>query len=139
MSAEYKPIPAADRARRSGGRTSPWMKWLLLLLVIAVLWMAFGQALVERVTDAGKPVVKTARVEQRSAGQVAAAVGASSNGYIVAKKRAALSADTPGRIVEMNVEEGSVVKEGQVVARLYSDEYAANLRRAQADVATAQA
>jgi HlyD family secretion protein len=139
MSAEYKPIPAADRARRSGGRTSPWMKWLLLLLAIAVLWMAFGQALVERVTDAGKPVVKTARVEQRSAGQVAAAVGASSNGYIVAKKRAALSADTPGRIVEMNVEEGSVVKEGQVVARLYSDEYAANLRRAQADVATAQA
>src|SRR5262249_2562390 len=64
--------------------------------------------------------------------------GTSSNGYIVAKTRAALSADTPGRIVQMNVQEGSVVKKGDVVAKLYSDEYAAFLRRAEADLALAQ-
>lgn len=139
MSVEYKPIPPSERARRSGGRGPAWMKWVLLLLALAVAWLAFGRDLAGKFAEAGRPLVKTARVEQRSAGQVAAALGASANGYIVAKKRAALSADTPGRIVEMNVEEGSVVKQGQVVARLYSDEYAANLRRAQADHATAQA
>lgn len=139
MSAEYKPIPPSERARRSGGRGPAWMKWALLLLALATAWLAFGRDIAGKFADAGRPVVKTARVEQRSAGQVAAALGASANGYIVAKKRAALSADTPGRIVEMNAEEGSVVKQGQVVARLYSDEYAANLRRAQADHATAQA
>jgi RND family efflux transporter MFP subunit len=58
---------------------------------------------------------------------------------VVAKTRAALSADTPGRIVAMNVEEGSVVRKGDVVARLYSDEYAALLRRAEADLVLAKA
>ncbi|MEM8713549.1 MAG: HlyD family efflux transporter periplasmic adaptor subunit, partial [Planctomycetota bacterium] len=48
---------------------------------------------------------------------------------------AALSADTPGRIVELNVEEGSVVAKGDVVARLFADEVEASLRRAEADLA----
>ncbi|MBK7644823.1 MAG: ATP-binding cassette domain-containing protein [Planctomycetes bacterium] len=56
----------------------------------------------------------------------------------MARTRAALSADTPGRIVELNVTEGSVVKKGDVVARLYADEYRAALEHAQAGVTLAQ-
>src|SRR4029078_10015307 len=74
-----------------------------------------------------------------NAASVAAVTGTSANGYIIARTRAALSADTPGRVVAMNVEEGSTVKKGDVVARLYSDEYAANLARAGADVTVAEA
>ena len=83
--------------------------------------------------------VRVQRVSKRSgAAAAASSAGASANGYIVAKTRAALSADTPGRIVEMNVQEGSVVKKGDVVARLYSDEYRANLQHALADIALAE-
>ena len=139
MSAEYMPIPAADRSRRGSKQSPAWVKWAFLLLVLAVAWLAFGEGIVQRAAEAGRPLVKTARAEQRSAGQVAAALGASANGYIVAKKRAALSADAPGRIVEMNVEEGSVVEAGQIVARLYADEHAANLRRAEAEVEASRA
>src|SRR5262249_48606481 len=57
------------------------------------------------------------------------------NGYVVADRRAALSADTPGRIVELNVREGSLVKKGDVVARLYADEFRAALERAKAELA----
>jgi RND family efflux transporter MFP subunit len=61
------------------------------------------------------------------------------NGYVVAARRAALSADTPGRIVALEVTEGTVVKQGEVVARLYADEFEAALRRAEADVTAARA
>ena len=50
----------------------------------------------------------------------------------MARTRAALSADAPGRLVEMNVVEGSYVREGDVVARLYYAEHEAALSRAQA-------
>ncbi len=56
----------------------------------------------------------------------------------MAARRAALSADTPGRIVELNVTEGSRVKKGDLVARLYADEYAAALRRAEAELVAAR-
>jgi len=79
------------------------------------------------------------RVEKSHPAAVGAVRGMAANGYVVAARRAALSADTPGRIVELNVTEGSVVKQGDVVARLYSDEYAAAARRAEADLTAAQA
>jgi HlyD family secretion protein len=64
--------------------------------------------------------------------------GTAANGYVVAARRAALSSDVPGRIVEMAVREGSVVKRGDIVARLFADEYRAALARACADLTTAE-
>ena len=64
--------------------------------------------------------------------------GVAANGYIVARNRAALSADTPGRVVELNVEEGSIVREGDVVARLFADEFEAAVQAAAADVEVAR-
>ncbi len=121
-----------DAGARPKRRTRPgWLKWVVLLAIVAVVAFLFR----DRLAEVGVPVVKVERVTERSASAVAAATGASANGYIVARTRAALSADTPGRIVELNVTEGSVVKKGDVVARLFADEYAAAVRRAEADVA----
>lgn len=128
--------PSSKRAR--GRRTSGWIKLVIVLAVVGVLVFVFRAKLTDTIGSFGLPTVKTERVVERNAATVAAATGTSSNGYIVAKTRAALSADTPGRIVEMNVQEGSVVKKGDVVARLYADEYAANLRRAEADIEVAK-
>jgi len=79
-------------------------------------------------------------VIQRGILGVAPPVGSTAaNGYIVARRRAALSADTPGRIVELAVTEGSVVRKGELVARLYSDELEASLRGAEAEVVAGEA
>jgi len=127
---------SSSRARR---RRSPWLKrGIIAVVVFGLLWL-FRQPLIgayERLTLPEVDVVVAVKTDPR---QAAALSGVAANGYVVAARRAALSADTPGRIVAMNVEEGSVVKAGDVVARLYSKEYAAALRRAEADLSVAEA
>ena len=73
------------------------------------------------------------KVRRQTPAARASLSGGASNGYIVARTRAALSADTPGRLVEMNVAEGSYVTTGTAVARLYHEEHEASLARAEAD------
>ena len=132
-------IERTEPARRARSGVSPWVGRAVLLLAVAGLVWLFRDPLTGFLDRIRLPEVKTLRVTKTNPAAAASAVGASANGYIVAKTRAALSADTPGRIVELNVQEGSVVKKGDIVARLYSDEYAANLRRAEADLALANA
>jgi RND family efflux transporter MFP subunit len=128
-----------DATRRRAVRRSPWIGRLVALFVLGGLAWIFSGPILGFVDRVRLPEVRTLRVLKTNPAVAATVRGASSNGYIVAKTRAALSADTPGRIVQMNVEEGSVVRKGDVVARLYSDEYAAYLRRAEADLSLAEA
>ena len=85
------------------------------------------------------PEVEVETIIKRSPAAAGAVSGAAANGYIVARTRAALSADTPGKIIELNVQEGQAVEKGFIVARLYDKEYAASLRRAEADVQASRA
>lgn len=111
---------------------------VVLAIGVALVWL-FREPLMRNVDRVRLESVRTLVVQKTSALAASAVSGTAANGYIVAARRAALSADTPGRIVEMNVTEGTVVKQGQVIARLYSDEYAAALRRAEADLVAQQA
>jgi RND family efflux transporter MFP subunit len=61
------------------------------------------------------------------------------SGYVVARRQAVVSAKIQGRLTELRVEEGSAVKEGQLIARLESDDFAARVQQAEAGVARAQA
>jgi len=45
----------------------------------------------------------------------------SMGGYVAARKKATVGAVVSGRLVELNVDEGDMVKEGQVIARIESD------------------
>lgn len=121
----------ARRRRRRGG-----LGWIVVLAVAAIALWLFRAPLVRTLDGWRLTHVRTLRVVATSPAAAAAVSGTAANGYVVARTRAALSADTPGRIVELNVSEGSVVKQGDVVARLYFDEVEAALRAAQADVAT---
>src|SRR5271166_4839345 len=56
-----------------------------------------------------------------------------SNGRIEATQ-VDVSSKYPGRLAEVTVEEGSSVKQGEVIARISSPEYEAQLRAAQASV-----
>src|SRR5882672_7577952 len=75
--------------------------------------------------------VETATAQEASGSASAAVLDAS--GYVVARRLATVSSKVTGKVVEVKVEEGMVVKEGQVLARLDD-----SLNRAQFEVATRQ-
>lgn len=126
--------PTAPRKHASGGA----LRWFLLLGLAAAVWVTWPMlsSFLDRMR---LPTVKVLQVTEAAPAAAASARGTAANGYVIAARRAALSSDVPGRIVEMLVREGSVVKQGDVVARLFADEYAAALRRAAAENAASQA
>ena len=118
-------------------RNSPWPVRIGILSVLAgaawVLWPMASNFL----DQMRLPIVRTFRVQEVAASAAAAVRGTAANGYVVAARRAALSSDVPGRIVALNVTEGSVVKQGDIVARLFSDEYRAALQQSEAALLSA--
>lgn len=119
--------------RRRKARSRPWLGRVIALLIVGGLLWLFWSPVGAWIDSVRLPEVQVLRVSRSDAASVGAARGAAANGYITAARRAALSADTPGRIVEMLVTEGSVVRAGDVVARLYSDDYRAAVERARAE------
>jgi len=68
------------------------------------------------------------------------------SGYVVAQRKAAMASKITGRIIELNVEEGSRIKKGDVIARLENndvtaarDQAAANVKASQANLLSAKA
>ncbi len=127
-----------DRAAAPPRRRSPWPLRLTMLAALGCALWLFQPTVAAFVDRVRLPAVRVAMVTEAAPAAAAAIRGAAANGYIVAARRAALSSDVPGRIVELAVKEGSVVKKGDVVARLFADEFRAALQRAEADVATAE-
>ncbi|MBL4849962.1 MAG: efflux RND transporter periplasmic adaptor subunit [Planctomycetes bacterium] len=129
-----------SRARRrpEGGGFGRVVGIALLVASAGLLWVLRAPAL--RMLDRIRlPVVRTVKVTRSDPAAAGAVSGLAANGYVVAARRAALSADTPGRIVELHVTEGSVVEKGQLVARLLDEEYVAALEQRKADLEQAKA
>jgi RND family efflux transporter MFP subunit len=125
-----------DRGGSGGARGGGGLVWLLLILVL----LSFGAYASWKEGWLGideRPVVRLARVIQR--GEIVARSGVSANGYVVARRRAALSTDIQGRIVELLVEEGDRVEAGQLVARLDTRQLTAALARARAQQSQGEA
>lgn len=128
-------------ARSSGGgrrRALPVGKLVFIGLLAGAVWTFWNPllGLVDRYRLLEVATTKPARPSKAAASALA---GAAANGFIIARTKAALSADQPGRIVAMNVVEGQAVKKGFVVARLYADEFEATLRQAKANADAGQA
>jgi RND family efflux transporter MFP subunit len=83
------------------------------------------------------PRVETTIVQTVSPGQASTVLTAT--GYTVARNRAAVAAKIVGRVVELRVDEGDPVKEGDVIAVLDSDDLRAAVRQAEAALAEAAA
>ena len=123
------------RRRRSGGG---WGGRLLLLGAIAGAAWFLRDPIQRRLDRFMLPEVSVAPVTRTKQVTQGAVSGIAANGHIVARVRAALSADTPGRIVELNVEEGQSVEAGFVVARLFAEELEADRDRAAAELHVAR-
>ena len=121
-----------EREPERKGRAGRWIGLLVVLVVIGA-----GGLYAWRWFSAERPVeVEAATVSQRAAGTRAQVLNG--NGYVTARRRATVSSKITGKVVEVNVEEGMAVKEGQVLARLDDSTYRASLALAEAQAAAAR-
>ncbi|MEO7134331.1 MAG: efflux RND transporter periplasmic adaptor subunit [Vicinamibacterales bacterium] len=114
-----------------GGR---WVKWVVVLLFLAAAgggaWYWLNR---ERPIE-----VEVAAVSERAAGTQASVL--TGKGYVTARRRATVSSKVTGKVIEVNVEEGMAVRQGQVLARLDDSTLQAALRlyRAQLEASKRQ-
>jgi RND family efflux transporter MFP subunit len=101
-----------------------------VLIVALLVWKTVGARVLA-------PEVDTTAVTLVSPAQGAQLLVAT--GYVVPQRKANISPRIGGRIAKMLVEDGTVVKKGQLIAVLEDADYRAQLLQAQADVRAAQA
>jgi RND family efflux transporter MFP subunit len=116
----------ANPSRRRGG------KWVLAAAAIAIAcvvigWQRYG----------GEAVVETVTVTTAYPYQGVTLLNAS--GYVVAQRKASVATKATGRLEWLGVQEGSIVKSGQVIARLESSDVRATAAQSAAGVESARA
>jgi RND family efflux transporter MFP subunit len=132
---ELKDDLAALRIERAptvpgGGRG--WVKWVVVLVLVAAAGYAGWQW-----WNRPRPIeIEVATVTQRAAGTQATVLNAS--GYVTARRRATVSSKITGKVIEVNVDEGMAVREGQILARLDDTTPRAALALAVAQAAAAR-
>ncbi len=129
---------ASLKIDRSEGSKSAW-RWPLLLFVPVLLALLVLYGLRARQALAAPEIaVVEARVQAMDHASPGTPLLAAS-GYVVARRKAVVSAKIQGRLAELRVEEGSHVREGDVLARLEDADYVAGVARARATVQQAEA
>jgi RND family efflux transporter MFP subunit len=114
------------------GNTGKIVTWVIVLALLA--GGAYGGY---KFLTRERPVeVEVASVSQRAAGTLAAVLNAA--GYVTARRRATVSSKITGKVVEVNVEEGKAVTQGQILARIDDAAYKAAFALAQANMGAAE-
>ena len=124
-------IVRTDKEKGAKRRFKAAYLWLLAAAALAVLifvsWMFLSKGV----------VVKVAGVSQVYPAQLLSRLNAS--GYVVAQRKADVASKITGQLVALMVQEGSLVKEGQVIARLENADAQALADQARADLNLARA
>ena len=121
-----------ERARPP--RRTPRGVWVVGLLGLGLAGWLIGPWIAAAL-DA-RPEVAVVRVPRPGAAEMS---GTAANGYVVARREAALSTDIQGRIVELPVSEGDHVQAGDLIARLDTRQLEASLERTRAELETTRA
>ena len=114
--------------KRSRRRKWAWLGAIAVAVVAAGAWYAAQPHPVEVTTTA----VVTSYPSQQF-------VLLNATGYVVAQRKAAIASKATGRLEWLGVAEGSMVKEGEVIARLDNRDVVAQAQSAQASVRAARA
>jgi RND family efflux transporter MFP subunit len=131
----------AARSAPDSRRSVPiWVVYLLLLVIVAGL----GSGFLLRPRMASSGAVGSAAPATADSSAVPAAVptgttALDASGYVVAQRQATVSAKTTGRVVELRIEDGQRVRQGEIIARLDDTNTRAGLLAAKAELAQAQA
>lgn len=120
-----------DEEKSSGG----WVKGIVIILILVAV-LATGFYLYQGPL---KPSVKVELTTATSVYPSQANSVLTASGYVVAQRKAEVASKATGRLVELLVEEGTMVKKGQVIGRLESSDVEAALSQARADVQVAEA
>jgi RND family efflux transporter MFP subunit len=121
--------PLAGRNAPLRKRRRAWWPWLVgVLLLVAAVFYWVG----ERKTEVQASAVMSAFPSAQYAKLTA-------SGYVVAQRRAAVSSKGTGRLIELQVREGSVVKAGELLGRLDDRDVQAALQAARANQGMADA
>ena len=123
---------------RDSPRSNRW-KWVIWVVLLVLLAGGFRYGLKYRADHSGTEVETVRPSIQTVTGPQPGAPILAASGYVVARKKAVVSAKIQGRLAELRVEEGSQVKAGEVIARLESEDYSANIERSRAAILRAQA
>jgi len=133
---------ASLRIDREPPKRRKWGKWLALLVVLAA---ASAAGMYVYRTNPGIKNFAATEVElvpvsvQTVGGASAGTPILTASGYLVARHQSVISSKIQGRLSGLYVEEGSLVKQGQVIARLEDTDYKAQIVRARADIDYAKA
>ena len=127
---------ASLRIDREAPRRGRW-RWLFIVIVLAIA--AAGAFYFARARAAvsyfGALEVETVQASvQSSSGPNAGLPILTASGYLVARRQSVVSSRIQGVISRLLVEEGSVVKEGDVLATLDNADYLAAIAKAKADI-----
>ncbi len=119
-----------------------WVVYALILLIVAGIgsWF-FLRPQGPATTAASSAADSRAPTDTNTApaSGVAGSTALDASGYVVAQRQATVSAKALGRVIDLRIEEGQRVREGEIVARLDDTNTKAILFAAQATLAQAQA
>jgi HlyD family secretion protein len=133
LKAELASLQLNEQPQRS--RRGLWIALVVLLLAGAAGVFAWRTSASFRSVDVQ---TLTPVVEQGSRPAAGTPV-LTASGYVVARREAIVSSKIQGRLAELRVEEGSVVDDGDVLARLESVDFRASVARAAAQLQQAEA
>jgi RND family efflux transporter MFP subunit len=121
-----------DRSNTSSGKRSSKRRWLYIAIaVVAIAVVALW------LRHSGEITVESTGVTAAYPYQGVTVLNAT--GYVVAQRKAAVASKATGRLEWLGVQEGSVVKAGEVIARLESADVAATSEQSAANVLAAKA
>jgi RND family efflux transporter MFP subunit len=124
-----RPTPA-DAVAVPGSWRKPWLRrlpWAVLALAAVLAYFGLRETAVD---------VEIATASRLFPSQAYTLLNAS--GYVVPQTRADVASKATGRLEKLEVEEGSVVKTGQILARIENRDMAAAMNQAAANVQVAR-
>src|SRR5581483_11219641 len=128
-----------DRSQRDdGGEGSPWARRYIIIGIAVVVLLSLS-ALTYRLLAGNVPEVEVARATAESSSDPTSSVVLSATGYIVAHHKINVNSKVTGRVAWIGVEKGDKVKEGQVLVRLEDEEFRAQVKQSEGNVANARA
>jgi HlyD family secretion protein len=133
LSKDLASLRLEDRPARS--RRGLWVALVVVLVLAGVGLFAWRSTASLRALEVDTVQPTVDRGERAAAGTPVL----TASGYIVARREAIVSSKIQGRLSDLRVEEGSVVREGETLARLESTDLAAAVESTRAQVQQSEA